>query len=47
MPCKIVPIVEKAIRTIPPYDTDPKARETAKWIGIGKILSELQKMSMI
>ncbi|MBI5614617.1 glycosyltransferase family 4 protein [Candidatus Gottesmanbacteria bacterium] len=42
-PCKIVPIVEKAIRTIPPYDTDPKARETAKWIGIGKILSEVQK----
>jgi glycosyltransferase involved in cell wall biosynthesis len=43
VPCRLIPIFPQAIRTIEPYMSDLKAREAAKFLGISKIVSILQK----
>jgi glycosyltransferase involved in cell wall biosynthesis len=43
VPCKVEAIFPQAIRKIPPFDTDQKARESVKWVGIGRIIEKLQK----
>jgi len=45
VPCKVEAIFPNPIRSIPPYDTDPKARESIKWVGIGKLVEKLQHES--
>ena len=41
VPCHVEAIFPHAIRTIAPFDTDAKARESIKWVGIGKVLKKL------
>jgi len=43
VPCRVEAIFPRSIRTIAPYDTDQKAREAVKWVGIGRIIEKLQK----
>jgi len=43
VPCKVEAIFPKAIRTTPPYDTDQQARESVKWVGIGRMIEKLEK----
>jgi glycosyltransferase involved in cell wall biosynthesis len=41
VPCRVEAIFPQAVRTIPPFDTDQKARESIKWVGIGNVLQKL------
>jgi len=43
VPCKVEAIFPTSIRKISPYDTDQKARESVKWVGIGRVIEKLQK----
>ncbi|MBI3577410.1 glycosyltransferase family 4 protein [Candidatus Gottesmanbacteria bacterium] len=44
VPCKVEALFPHELRTIPPYNTDLKSRETAKFHGISMMLSRLQTM---
>ncbi|HCM82021.1 TPA: glycosyl transferase [Patescibacteria group bacterium] len=41
VPCRLEAIFPASIRTLPPFDTDQKAREAVKWVGIGNVLRKL------
>lgn len=41
VPCEVEAIFPQAIRKTAPYDTDQKARESIKWVGIGKVIEKL------
>lgn len=43
VPCRLIGIFPKSLRTWSPYDTDLKSRDAAKFLGIGKVLEVLQK----
>lgn len=42
VPCKVVPIFPHTIRSIEPYASDMQMRDSAKFLGIGKILAQLE-----
>ncbi len=41
----IVPIVEKGLRTLAPYSSDPHLRESAKWLGIAQTIKLISKQN--
>lgn len=42
VPCKVIPIFPHTIRSIEPYASDMSMRDTAKFLGIGKVLEQLE-----
>lgn len=43
VPCRVVPIFPTSLRTLPPFNTDLKSREAAKFLGIGKVIEILEE----
>ncbi len=43
VPCRLVSVFSSGIRTTPPYDTNAKMREAAKYKGIAKVLDIINK----
>lgn len=42
VPCRVVQIFPHALRLIEPYASDMEMRDTAKYLGIGKVLAQLE-----